>query len=335
MSEFHGDVRVRAPVRLDFAGGWTDVPPFSESEGGAVVNAAIRHYAHAEIVRGGKGITLLSRDLGDEIRVEGLDELPLPGRLELLQAALRVVPVESPLHLETASDAPPGSGLGSSGALDVALVAALTLARGDSLSPHELAELAWKAEAGEAGIAGGKQDQFASALGGVHLLEFRDPDVTAMRLELDSEFAGALARQTILCYTGQSRVSGATIARVMTAYRRQDTAVTGALREMKELAFAMAEALAAADLARVGSLLSRNWACQQALDADMQTESMRRLEAAMETAGVLGGKAAGAGAGGSMFFITPGDPAPAKAAAASLGMTVLPVEWASEGVHPC
>jgi D-glycero-alpha-D-manno-heptose-7-phosphate kinase len=335
MSEAHGTVRVRAPVRLDFAGGWTDVPPFSESEGGAVVNATIRLYANAEIVPGGHSVTLVSRDLNEEIRVASLDELPQPGRLDLLQAALRVIPVEPPFRLETSSDAPPGSGLGSSGAVDVALAAVLTAARGEGPSPHELAELAWKAETGEAGIAGGKQDQFASALGGVHLLEFQDPEVTPKRLELDSEFAAALARQTVLCYTGHSRVSGATIARVMEAYRRGDTAVTGALREMKDLAFAMAEALTDADLERVGILLSRNWACQQALDPGMQTEPMRYLEAAVESAGVLGGKAAGAGAGGSMFFVTPGNPNPVRAAAKSLGMTVLPVEWSGEGVHPC
>jgi D-glycero-alpha-D-manno-heptose-7-phosphate kinase len=311
------------------------VPPFSESEGGAVVNAAIRLYANAEIIPGGHSVTLVSRDLKEQIRVASLDELPQPGRLDLLQAALRVIPVEPPFRLETGSDAPPGSGLGSSGAVDVALAAVLTAARGEGPSPHELAELAWKAETGEAGIAGGKQDQFASALGGVHLLEFHDPEVTPKRLELDSEFAAALARQTVLCYTGHSRVSGATIARVMEAYRRGDTAVAGALREMKDLAFAMAEALTDGDLERVGLLLSRNWACQQALDPGMQTEPMRRLEVAVESAGVLGGKAAGAGAGGSMFFVTPGNPNPVRVAAESLGMTVLPVEWSDEGVHPC
>ncbi len=335
MSEAPRAVRVRAPVRLDFAGGWTDVPPFSESEGGAVVNATIRLYVRAEIVPGGHGVTLASRDLNEELRVASLDELPRPGTVDLLQAALRVVPVEPPFRLETGSDAPLGSGLGSSGALDVALAAALTGARGDNPSPHALAELAWKAEAEEAGIAGGKQDQFASALGGMHLLQFHDPDVTENRLELDSEFAAALARQTVLCFTGHSRVSGATIARVMAAYRREDTAVLGALREMKDLAFAMAEALTNADLERVGLLLSRNWACQQALDPGMQTEPMRRLEAVVKSAGVLGGKAAGAGAGGSMFFVTPGDPARVAAAAESLGMTVLPVVWSREGVHRC
>jgi D-glycero-alpha-D-manno-heptose-7-phosphate kinase len=335
VSEVLRAARVRAPVRLDFAGGWTDVPPFSGIEGGAVVNAAIRLFANAEIVPGGRGITLASRDLNDEIRIETLNQLPRPGRLELLQAALRVVPVEPPFRLETGSDAPPGSGLGSSGALDVALVAALTRATGADRSPHQLAELAWKVEAGEAGIAGGKQDQFAAALGGMHVLEFHDPVVTAKRIELDSEFAAVLARQTVLCYTGHSRVSGATITRVMTAYRQRDMTVTGALREMKDLALAMAEALTDADLERVGRLLSRNWECQQALDPDMQTEPMKRLEAAVSSAGVLGVKAAGAGAGGSMFFITPGDAAPVRAAAASLGMTILPVEWSSEGVHQC
>jgi D-glycero-alpha-D-manno-heptose-7-phosphate kinase len=121
----------------------------------------------------------------------------------------------------------------------------------------------------------------------------------------------------------------------MTAYDDGAPAVTEALLEMKELAFAMAEALASGDLERVALLLSRNWRCQQALDPGMQTDLMKKLEAAATSAGALGGKAAGAGAGGSMFFVMPDDPAPLIEAAKGLGMTVLPVEWSWEGVRSC
>jgi D-glycero-alpha-D-manno-heptose-7-phosphate kinase len=137
----------------------------------------------------------------------------------------------------------------------------------------------------------------------------------------------------VLCYTGRSRVSGATIARVMAAYERGDRPVTGALRALKDLAGAMAEALRAADLARVAGLLSENWKHQQALDPEMCTPEMARLERALAGAGALGGKAAGAGAGGAMFFITRDDPGPAIAAAREVGATVLPVRWAREGVR--
>src|SRR5207253_7540064 len=138
--------------------------------------------------------------------------------------------------------------LGSSGALDVALVAALTCARGERLAEREIAEQAWYLETVEAKIPGGKQDQFAAALGGFQRLTFHDPDVGVEPITLDPAFAAALERQTLLCYTGTSRVSGATIARVMAAYERGDLRVTGALRALKDVAAAMAEALRGADL---------------------------------------------------------------------------------------
>ena len=137
----------------------------------------------------------------------------------------------------------------------------------------------------------------------------------------------------MLCYTGRSRVSGATIARVMAAYARDDRQVTGALRAMRDVADAMAEALRAADLARVAKGLGENWRLQQALDPEMRTPEMARLERALADAGALGGKAAGAGAGGAMFFVAGDDVRPAVAAAREAGATMLPLRWAATGVR--
>ncbi len=329
--EFHAT----APVRLDFAGGWTDVPPFSAREGGIVVNAAIDLPARVELKLGGGGprIRLVSEDLGQELECADSGGLVLDGRLDLLKAGLRMLPVQGACTLTTRCDAPPGSGLGSSGAMDVALVAALSLARAERRTGREIAEHAWYLETVEAKIPGGKQDQFAAALGGFQRLTFRDPDVGVEPMTLDPAFAAALERRTVLCYTGRSRVSGATIARVMAAYERGDAGVTGALRAMKEVAAAMAEALRAGDVARVATLLSENWRHQQELDPGMSTPEMAGLEAAMRAAGALGGKAAGAGAGGSMFFVTQDSSQPAVAAARAAGATVLPVRWAGEGVR--
>jgi galactokinase/mevalonate kinase-like predicted kinase len=121
----------------------------------------------------------------------------------------------------------------------------------------------------------------------------------------------------------------------MQAYERGDAAVTGALHGLREVAERMADALRRGDLAGVGALLDANWRYQEALDAGMCTPLMDRLARAMRAAGVLGGKAAGAGAGGSMFFLGPDDPSAAVAAARELGMTILPVRWASSGVRAC
>jgi D-glycero-alpha-D-manno-heptose-7-phosphate kinase len=327
-------VRASAPVRLDFAGGWTDVPPFSTREGGTVVAAAIDLQARAEVRPGEPGIRLVARDLGAEAEAADAAGFERGGPLALLAAGVRMLPVGA-CTVRTDSDAPPGSGLGSSGALDVALVAALSAARGESPATRDIADLACRLESHEAGIAGGRQDQFVAAFGGFLRLRFHDPDAAVEPLRLDPAFVADLERRMLLCYTGASRFSGSTITRVMRAYERGDRAVTGALMALREIAERMAEALLAGDLARTGELLTENWRQQQVLDAAMCTAEMGRLEKVMRAHGALGGKASGSGAGGCMFFLGPDDPGPAADAARGLGMRLLPVRWAAAGVGPC
>lgn len=324
-----------APVRLDFAGGWTDVPPFSDREGGVVVNAAIDLRVHATFEAGkGEGILLLAEDLKQAARISRAVDLAGEDGLVLHRAALRMLPV-GPGTLRTRSDVPPGSGLGSSGALDVALVAALAAARGEEMSAAELADTGWQLEVVEAGIAGGRQDQYAAALGGFHRLRFGAGAVGIEPLTLDAAFRQELERRLVVCYTGQSRISGGTIARVMEAYARGEPQVTRALTELVEIAERMAEALRAADLPGVAELLSANWRCQQALDAGMRTDTMAALEAAMRAAGALGGKAAGSGAGGSMFFLMGDDVDEGRRAADRAGAKVLTAGWSVAGVERC
>ncbi|HKH84718.1 MAG TPA: hypothetical protein VKA25_13595 [Gemmatimonadales bacterium] len=326
--------RAAAPVRLDLAGGWTDVPPFSVREGGVVVTAAIRLFARAEVRLGGSGFRLVSEDLHDELHVRDSAGLVNDGRLALLKAGLRMLPVGA-CSLSSRSDAPPGSGLGTSGALDVALVAALSAARGESPDPVDIADRACHLEAVEAGIPGGRQDQFASSHGGFLRLDFRDPDAEVRRLNLDSEFVENLSRRTVLCYTSASRFSGTTIERVMRAYERGEPHVARALQGLRGVAEEMEAALIAADMVRVGRLLSANWAFQQALDPHMRTDEMARLERAVFEAGALGGKAAGSGAGGCMFFLAPDDAEPVRQAVRAAAVTLLPVQWAMYGVRLC
>jgi D-glycero-alpha-D-manno-heptose-7-phosphate kinase len=325
--------RATAPVRLDFAGGWTDVPPFSSKEGGAVVTAALALTAEAEVLPGGVGLKLVAEDLGETLDLDGPDGLRTATGLALHRAALRLSCPDGPLTLRTHCGAPAGSGLGSSGALDVALVAALAAGRGERPDARAVADAACRLEATEAGIPGGRQDQFTAAFGGFLLLRFCDPGADVTRLRLAPAFAAELARRIVLCYAGASRFSGATIARVMTAYERGDAGVVGALRRLRDLAAEMAAALAQEDVERVGALLGENWRQQQALDPGMRTPEMARLEEALLAAGALGGKAAGSGAGGCMFFIAGDDVTAARRAAVAAGARLLPVVWAVEGVR--
>jgi len=326
--------RASAPARLDFAGGWTDVPPFADRQGGQVISAAIALRVQAEFEPGGAGLLLSAEDLGQALRVAGPVELSEGDGLPLHKAALRMLP-PGPGTLRTRSQVPPGSGLGSSGALDVALVAVLAAARGEEYSPEEMAALGYELETREAGLPGGRQDQYAAALGGFNRLSFKGEVVGIERLALDPQFLAELERRIIVCYTGRSRVSGETIARVMGAYERGDPVVTGALSQLADLAGEMAGALLDADLARVGRLLSANWSAQQRLDEQMATPEMTALERALGAAGSLGGKAAGAGAGGCMFFLAGDDADRVRDAVTTAGARVLPTGWSPTGVEPC
>lgn len=326
--------RASAPTRLDFAGGWTDVAPFAEREGGAVVSAAITLRAHAEFEPAKDGLMLAAEDLGRQDWIRTPADLARNEGLVLHRAAARMLP-PGPGILRTRSDVPPGSGLGSSGAMDVALLAVLASVRGDVYDAEDLAALGFELEAREAGLPGGRQDQYAAALGGFHRFTFRGDVVGVEPLTLDPAFEAELERRTVICYTGRSRVSGETIARVMQAYDQRDPGVTAALRELVAIAGAMAGALVTGDLVGVARLLSANWAAQQRLDPVMATDEMRRLETAVRAAGALGGKAAGAGAGGCMFFLAGDDVTAVRDAAASAGATVLPARWSSTGVTWC
>ncbi len=326
--------RAAAPVRLDLAGGWTDVPPYSAREGGVVVTAAVHLQSFAEVATRRNGYLLISKDLEEAAEYADIGALKGDGPLALLRAGVRMLEA-GPCSVTTWSHAPPGAGLGSSGAMDVALVSALLAAAGRHSTPREIADLACRLEMVEAGIAGGRQDQFAAAFGGFLSLSFRDPDVTVKPIALDPEFAEELRRRMLLCYTGASRFSGNTIGRVMRAYESGDAAIAGALDGIRQCGVEMGEALRAADIARVGRIMSENWRLQQILDPRMRTLGMSDLERAMADSGVLGGKAAGSGAGGSMFFLMPDDPRPALASVAQLNMQVLPVRWSLAGVQPC
>jgi D-glycero-alpha-D-manno-heptose-7-phosphate kinase len=227
-----------------------------------------------------------------------------------------------------------GSGLGGSGALGVALVTAAHAAAGTPLNPAAAAEMAHLLETEELQVAGGKQDQYAAALGGFLFLEFRDPEVTATRLRLELDFLRELESRLVLCYTGISRVSGDMIARVMHGFESGDRKIVEALDGMHDAAIAARDALAAADIDALAEIVETNWRHQQALDAGQTTAAMERIESAAKATGAIGGKACGAGAGGCMLFIVHSNAAETvKAAVQAAGGTLLPVSFDFEGVR--
>lgn len=322
----------RAPVRIDFAGGYTDVQPFASDEGGAVTNVTVALYAEAEVTLGGAGIRLASRELKEEVILRAAHELRYDGRLDLLKAALNLLPVTGPVRVETRSDAPAGSGLGSSGAMDVALLAALAAAREETFEAIELAELGYALETEELKIMGGRQDQYAAALGGAHCFRFGGESVEVEPLPLDDDLRTALEGHLVLVYTGESRLSGDVHERVWRAYGAGDRRVTGALFGLRECAERAAEALRAGDFAALGRVVTENWMHEKALAGEVETRKIAELFAAARDHGALGGKALGAGGGGCVMFLSQ-EPAVLAAALRARGAAPLAAPLTPTGVR--
>lgn len=296
--------RSQAPLRLDFAGGWTDVPPFSRREGGVVVNGALELYARAELKIGGTLIRLVSEDLDLSVECANAGGLVLDGRLDLHKCGLRMFPVTGGLTLTTKSDAPPGSGLGSSGALDVALVALLTRARQDAPSEREIAEYGWHLEVVEAGNPGGKQDQYAAAFGGFNLIEFHRDSTLVNPLRIRPEVIAELEYRLLLCYMGQTRQSANIIERQVESYRQGKGATVEALHRLKAETVEMKRALLLGDIDGMGELLHQAWEHKKQLDKGISNSHVDRLYQLARREGAIGGKMPGAGGGGYFLLLT-------------------------------
>jgi D-glycero-alpha-D-manno-heptose-7-phosphate kinase len=296
-------IKSRAPIRIDFAGGWTDVPPFSQREGGAVVNASINRYTYATLVtRNDESIHIISADFDTFLEVENFRKLEYDGNLDLIKAAIKVLGIETGMDLYVRCDAPPGSGTGSSASISVALIGLLNSLQREKLSPHEIAKLARQLELQELKIAGGKQDQYAAALGGINYMEFEDPAVSNSRLKIPTSVINELEKQLILCYTGKSRLSGDIIKTVMGAYERGEEKTTNALRNIKNITIEMKSALICSDMNRFAQLLRDHWENQKLLDASVTNPQIDQLFEVAYANGALGGKALGAGGGGCLLF---------------------------------
>lgn len=311
-------IRTRAPVRIDFAGGWSDVALFTQESKGLVVNGAINRYAYAtlrcerrsatddsvELQRVlDKSIRIYSADFDTSIEAEDIRQLEYDGNIDLVKAAVRRMSIQiGGFDLITQSTAPPGSGLGTSAAMGVALVGVLGALKETPYLPYEYADLASNIERHEIGILGGKQDHYASALGGIHFMEFQGEDVKTSPLRLPADIRCELEKNLVLCYTGQSRLSGNIHQNVTGAYKSGDPNVRDALDTLKTTADATKTALMRGRLTEFGELLTQNWLNQKKLHASVTNDQIESLFEIAMGHGAIGGKACGAGGGGCLLF---------------------------------
>lgn len=297
----------RAPLRIDFAGGWSDVPSFADAEGGAVVNAAITHYVHVEAILGDKRIRLHDVDDDRRVTLPSSREIRYDGTLDVHKAALNMLPVTGGIEIHTRSDVPSGSGLGEDAALGVALLAVLAFARGERYDADELAAFGAMLDAQELHRGSSRPDHWAAAVGGVQALRLTVDGVRSRPLSLGPDAVEALEHHLVLLFTGRSHFSQAIWDRVRAACDAKDAEVCEALRRIRDLAGDAETTIAAADWRSLAEVMNEHWRHQQRLDATIATERTRAVERAVRTAGAWGVKAAGAGAGGTLIVMAPPD----------------------------
>jgi D-glycero-alpha-D-manno-heptose-7-phosphate kinase len=304
------------------------VPPYCDEQGGTVCNLAVARYATVRL---------------SDAAAPPPPPLAAPGRAgtdaRLADAALRRAGLLGRARAEVVSDFPVGAGLGGSSAAGVALAAAAAAWRGappgappgapDDAGRDALAEWSRATEVEEAGIAGGRQDHYAAARGGALRLDFGaaagGAPCRATPIPLGAAARAALERRCLVVYTGESRVSAATITGVLDAYRAREPRVTGALARLRALAAEMAGALARGDVDALGALVGEHWAHQRALHPAIPTARIDAIVAAGARAGALGAKALGASGGGCVVLVAAeGREGEVRAAVARLGEVV---EW--------
>jgi D-glycero-alpha-D-manno-heptose-7-phosphate kinase len=314
------DFAIRAPTRIDFGGGWTDVPPYDVEQGGFVCNVAIARYATVRV--------------GSAPPARGVElSVVRPSDAALLEAAAAKYKIRES-RLTLTSDFPVAAGLGGSSAAGVATIAAIFKSLGQSHRREEIAEASREIEIRELGIAGGRQDHYAAALGGALGITFGDA-VTAERIPLSATIAAELPTRCLVMYTGESRISGDTITAVLNAYRAGERRVHDALRRMRELAEEMARVLGGGDFDRLGSLVGEHWEHQRSLDPAIPTPLIDAMIDRAMKAGATGCKALGASGGGCVLIIAPLDRMPSvRSAVGPLG-TAIDYTLDMHGVSEC
>jgi D-glycero-alpha-D-manno-heptose-7-phosphate kinase len=301
-------IRARAPLRISFCGGGTDVSPYCDERGGMVLSATINRYATATVVPGGNSFTVRSIDYDQSVSYGVDDPFFYDGQLDLAKGVIdhfrREGKLSDGLEVTLHSDAPPGSGLGSSSAITVALVSAIAELLRLPIDDYQVADLAFQIERVEVGIKGGKQDQYATTFGGFNLIEFHPGGtVLVVPLRLRSETLWELEHRLVFAYVGGGHLSDQIIENQVRNYQTKRTESIHAMDRLKVLTQDMKRALLVGDLREFGELLHLAWESKSQMAKGITNPKIDELYDAVIRAGALGGKMSGAGGGGFMFFI--------------------------------
>jgi D-glycero-alpha-D-manno-heptose-7-phosphate kinase len=293
---------VRAPVRLSLAGGGTDLPAYYQQHGGLVVSTTIDKYFYVFVnLHDGDAIQVTSSDYRTFFRQRRGQPTFWQGDLALPRALLHHFRIEAGLSLFLASEVPPGTGLGSSSTVSVALAKALSALCRLALSNYQLAELASHIEIDKLGMPIGRQDQYAAAFGGLNAIYFGPDGVRVEPVRCDPFVEQALQRRLMLFFTGAARSAAGILSKQQAATRERDAEVMSSLHDIRSMAEDTLELLRAGDLNAFGRLLHQSWQAKKRLAHGVSTPEIDEWYGTALAHGALGGKIAGAGGGGFLM----------------------------------
>lgn len=296
----------RAPMRISFGGGGTDLEAYYSRFGGVVVSAAIDKYFYAVVSESGsQSLQLISANYGSFHLQEAVQDLVWDGNLALPKAVVDHFGLPPGHDVFMASEIPPGTGLGSSSAAAVCLCLALSAKQGKGISRGELAELASHLEIERLGMPIGKQDQYASAFGGINQITFARRGTVVEPLRLSPERTKELEDHLMLFFMGSSRSSSTILRQQRESTRRGERVVLESLHALKEMALQMKVEMEEGDLSAVGRFLDLAWERKKLLASTVTNESIDESYRIAKEAGALGGKVTGAGGGGFLLLYCP------------------------------
>lgn len=333
--------RSKAPLRIGLAGGGTDVSPYSDLYGGAILNVTISLYARASLVWTEEPfIEIEALDRQEYLRYARLDQLPIDGQLDLVKGVYNRLNREGKippggLRITTEVDAPAGSGLGTSSTLMVAILGAFAEACRLPLGEYDLAHLAYAIERKDLGLAGGKQDQYAATFGGVNFMEFYAEDkVIVNPLRVKTEYLDELENNLLLYYSSTNRESARIIEVQQRNVQEKNSRSIEAMHQLKDQAKQMKEALLRGELDSIGEILDFGFQQKKQMAAGISNPWLEEIYETARKAGASGGKISGAGGGGFMIFYCPGNTRHAVAQALTrLGGSVQPYQFTPHGIR--
>lgn len=302
-------IRSKAPCRLEFAGGGTDVPPYCDKYGGIILNTTINQYAYCSITpRSDNEFRIESLDYGILTKFKDEKDLEFDGNLDLVKAVIRVMSkydkfIKKGMNITLHSDVPAGSGLGSSSTVCVALLGAIAEYYRIPLNNYELADLAFNIERKELGIKGGFQDQYAAVFGGFNLMEFgKNNEVKVNPLNIKQRIQNEMHYHLILIYTGKARLGDKILDKQIKIVEAQDEKVLEKYGVLKNIALQMKDALIKEDLTQFPNLLETAWLNKKEVAPTISNEYIEKIYSTAKLNGALGGRIMGAGGGGHMIF---------------------------------